>query len=640
MSRGGSPRLTPAAPAITFPILRLPTVNKLVSRAALAAIALMPFLLMAILASPAHAAKRPNFVWLLSEDNSKHYLKFDEHGAPAPNIEALAREGIVFERAFSNSPVCSVARTTLQTGCYGPRIGTQFHRKSKPATLPNGLRMFPYYLRQAGYYTTNNSKKDYNAVEGKGVWDESSRRATWRNRPTRETPFFHMQSFGMSHESSLHFKAAEFKRSPSKPKSGEVFVAPYHPDTPLFRFTYARYHDRMAAIDQAIGKIVSQLKEDGLLDDTFIFYFGDHGGVLPRSKGYLYESGLHVPLVVRVPKNFRELSPGSRTKGFVSFIDFGPTLLNLAGLEVPKPMDGRPFLGRGATTESLAQRHEAFGYADRFDEKYDLVRSLRKGRYKYIRNYEAFLPDGLQNNYRYRMLAHQQWRELYRQGKLNAAQRQFFESKPVEALYDLEKDPYEVKNLAGDPAHAEKLAELRGRLQSWVKGMPDLSFYPESHLVKHGLDAPVEFGRKHAPEIARLVETADLSLLPFEKARPKLQRALQSSNRWERYWAVTAASCFGKEAAPLAAAIKERLEDPERLVRVRAAEFLAIAVGEDPRPTLYRALSEIESPVEGLIILNTAAFLNDRNPSHRFNVNKAQFKTKGGQMGRRLDYLK
>ncbi len=153
------------------------------------------------------AAERPNFVWLLSEDNSTHYLKlFNEHGAPTPNIDALAREGVVFQRAFSCAPVCSVARTTLITGCYAPRVGTQYHRRSKMVPLPEPLRMFPAYLRRAGYYTTNNNKKDYNAVEGQGVWDQSSKKATWRNRPSPETPFFHMQSFGQSHESSLHFK--------------------------------------------------------------------------------------------------------------------------------------------------------------------------------------------------------------------------------------------------------------------------------------------------------------------------------------------------------------------------------------------------------------------------------------------------
>ena len=175
-------------------------------------------------------------------------------------------------------------------------------------------------------------------------------------------------------------------------------------------------------------------------EDTFVFYFGDHGGVLPRSKGYAYESGLHVPLVVRVPKNFKYLvkcEPGHREKGFVEFVDFGPTILNLSGAEIPGGIDGKPFLGEGAGT-----RNYTFNYADRFDEKYDFVRWIRKGKYSYQRNFQPFNFDALQNDYRYRQLAFEEWRQLYKKGKLNAIQRQFFETRPVEALYDIEADPH------------------------------------------------------------------------------------------------------------------------------------------------------------------------------------------------------
>ncbi|MCP4447465.1 MAG: sulfatase-like hydrolase/transferase, partial [Myxococcales bacterium] len=175
-----------------------------------------------------------------------------------------------------------------------------------------------------------------------------------------------------------------------------------------------------------------------------VFYFGDHGGVLPRGKGYIYESGLHVPLVVRVPEKWQHLvdrKNGSRAQGFVSFIDFGPTVLNLAGVKVPEQMDGMPFLGEGITAGEVDARDESFGYADRFDEKYEFIRSLRKGKYQYIRYFQPFLPDGLQNNYRYRMLAFTEWRDLYKAGKLSGPELQFFQSKPVEQLFDTEADP-------------------------------------------------------------------------------------------------------------------------------------------------------------------------------------------------------
>ncbi|MGB0273598.1 MAG: sulfatase-like hydrolase/transferase, partial [Opitutales bacterium] len=210
----------------------------------------------------------------------------------------------------------------------------------------------------------------------------------------------------------------------------------------------------MSVIDDLIGSALKKLEEDDLLEDTFVFYFGDHGGVLPRGKGYAYESGVHVPLVVRIPRNFSHLvdhEEGTRTDGFVSFIDFGPTILNLAGIDVPLFMDGKPFLGKGVKSKDLSKRDEVYCYADRFDEKYDLVRTVRKGKWKYIRNYQGFYPDGLQNNYRYRMLAYQEWRELFKAGKLNDKQSQFFRPRPAEQLFDLSVDPHEVNDLSGKP---------------------------------------------------------------------------------------------------------------------------------------------------------------------------------------------
>ena len=470
------------------------------------------------------AAERPNVVWIVSEDNSIHYLRhFFPGGAVAPNIEALAAGGLTFDHAFSNAPVCSVARTTLATACYGPRIGTQFHRRYRLAPMPNGLKMFPAYLRDAGYYTTNNSKKDYNAVEGEGVWDESSDKASWRNRTSPGQPFFHMQSHSDSHESRLHFSRKTFENTPTAADPDQVRLADYFPDTPMFRYTHATYLDRMGVIDEIVGRTVGQLREDGLLEDTFVFYFSDHGGVLPRSKGYLYESGLHVPLVVHVPKNFEHLvdaPAGSRVSGFVNFIDFGPTVLNLCGVAVPPQVDGKPFLGSGVAMDEVNSRRESFGYADRFDEKYEFVRSLRDGKFQYIRHYQPYLPDGLNNIYRYKSLAFIQWRALFEDGKLSGASKQFFEPKSVEHLYDCESDPHQTVNLADDPQHAKVLRQMRGRLQSIVKGLPDLSFYPESYLVANAMGNPVRFGREHQQEISRLVDTADLALLPWGGSTP------------------------------------------------------------------------------------------------------------------------
>lgn len=600
----------------------------------------------ASLGNAAVAADRPNFVWLISEDNSMHYLRhFDEHGASTPRIEELAKDGLTFINAFSNSPVCSVARTTLITSCYGPRIFTQFHRRSVLVPLPNGLRMFPAYLRDAGYYTTNNRKKDYNAIEGEGVWDESSNQASWRNR-TKNQPFFHMQSFGHTHESSLHFSSEDMERQSTKTDPESVFVAPYHPDTPTFRYTNARYRDNIQTVDQKIGAVVDQLEEDGLLEDTFVFYFGDHGGVLPRGKGYAYESGLHVPLVIRIPDKWKYLvdfERGERVDGFVSFVDFGPTLLRLAGIDLPKAIDGQPFLGKGISKDQVNQRDEAFGYADRFDEKYDLVRTIRKGKFEYVRSFQPFNFDGLQNNYRYKMLAFQQWRELYKAGKLNSVQSQFFETRPVELLFDIESDPHETKNLAKNPDYSDKLVEMRRRLSAQMKSMPDLSMYPENVLVNNAASDPVGFGQKHKSEIARLVDIAELSLVPFDQARQKIAGAISSNNPWERYWGLIVCSCHGQSADSFVDQAKHiAAHDTEPLVRVRAAEFLGLIGAAAPQKTILRVLAETNDGVEAALALNSLTLLRDSKPGYPFHISLDHFRPsarKNDSVKRRLEYL-
>ena len=592
----------------------------------------------------AHAlTEKPNFVFILSEDNSKHYLRLygAELGA-TPAIESMAKDGIVFDHAFSNAPVCSVARTTLMTGILAPKAGFQYHRKHTPAQMPQGVKMWPAYLRDAGYYTSNNSKKDYNVVEGEGVWNESSRKATWRNRPANDTPFFHMHTLGVSHESSLHFPESAFKKDPPRTDPNAVSPAPYHPDTPTFRFTYARYFDRIKQMDTQVDKLIKQLAEDGLLDTTFIFYFGDHGGVLPRGKGYLHESGLHVPLVVRIPEKWRSEIPlevGSRVGGFVSFIDFGPTLLHLAGLKTPSLLDGSPFIGPAISRTTLDHRDETFGYADRFDEKFEMVRSIRKGRYKYIRSYQPFYPDGLQNNYRYIMLAYEEWRTLHRQGKLNEIQSAFFSPKPVEQLFDLRTDPHESKNLALNRGYTALLHSLRDRLNQKLSSIHDLSFYPENHMVKHALKDGVAFGNAHADEINILQQTANLALLPFNEAEEKLMRALDLDEPLIRYWALTVASTFGKQATSLAARVESLLKEADPLVRVRAAEFLALIGRNDPRPTFYQVLNENHGDLVSLITLNSVVLFHDMENGYPFDVSQLKDPEGKEEVKRRLDYL-
>jgi arylsulfatase A-like enzyme len=566
----------------------------------------------------------PNIVWITSEDNSKHYLQlFDENGVKTPNIERLADSGLIFTNAFSNAPVCSAARSTLISGCYGPRMASHYHRKIEQVPMPESVEMFPSYLRKAGYYTTNNFKEDYNIIKSDNVWDESSNQASWRNRKEGQ-PFFHVINIGITHEGQLHFNQEQMKSTNTITDKDAVFIPPIHPQTETFKYTNAFYMDRIITMDAEVGKVLDELEQDGLFENTFIFYYGDHGGVLPGSKGYLMETGLHVPLVVYIPPKYRYLvdaGPGTRIDGFVSFVDFGATVLNLAGIELPEGIDGNPFLGNGIKADELNTRDETFSYADRMDEKYDMVRALRKGKFKYVRNFNPFNFDGLMNNYRYRQLAYQEWKDMYWNGELNDLQSAFFEPKSPESLYDISADPYETVNLAGDPEFAEILLEMRGRLNERLKGMPDLSFFPEFYLVQHAFDNPVEFGQKHKNKIQSYIDISNLMLTDYSSAEPAIKASLKSNDPWERYWGIIVCSSFGNSAKDMIPVLKQLAKtDTEFINRVRAAEFLGITGTENPAPVMLNALYGTRNKEEALLILNSIVLMKDGFYGYSFDL--------------------
>ncbi|SHK67996.1 Arylsulfatase A [Reichenbachiella agariperforans] len=574
----------------------------------------------------------PNIVWIVSEDNSKHYMRlFDENGIETPHIEKLASQGVRFDRAFSNGAVCSVARSAIISGCYGPRTLTNYHRNIQAAPMPDSLRMFPHYLREAGYYTANNAKEDYNFIKGDSVWDESSNKASWRNRQSGH-PFFYVHNIGTTHESRLHFTAEEMQNNATQTKLDDYQVQPNHPDDSVFRYTNAYYRDKIQQMDEQVGEVIAQLKQDDLLDSTIIFYYGDHGGVLPGSKGYIYETGLHVPMVAYIPPAYKHLSawaPGSATEAFVSFIDLAPTVLRLAGLPTPSRMDGKPFLGQGLTKNKLEQRNTTYGYADRFDEKYDQVRSIRVGPYKYIRNYQPYNFDGLLNNYRYKQLAYQDWQDKHHSHQLNEVQSAFFESRPPEMLFDVEADPYETNNLADDPSFAPTLVALRKKLNTWVTHMPDLSFYPEYFLLDQAIDNPVAFGQTHQSDIKKYAQIADLSLQSFDDAKAKLITALSSSDPWERYWALMTCSSFGQQAMVLTEEVTQVMHKDSLLInQVKAAEFLGLSKAVDPAKQLVDCLYQSQDPTEALLILNSIMLLRSAPHHYTFEIDLKQLQSK------------
>lgn len=589
--------------------------------------------------------ERPNIVWITSEDNSKHYMKmFDEIGVETPNIERLATHGVKFTRAFSNAPVCSAARSTLISGCYGPRIASNYHRKIETVPMPESLAMFPAYLKAAGYYTSNNSKEDYNIIKSDSVWDDSSKKASWRNRKEGQ-PFFHVQNFTTTHESQLFFKEEELKAADTLTDRNTCFIQPNHPHTEIFKYLNARYRDKIVALDEQVGDVIDKLEKDGLLDNTFVFYYGDHGGVLPGSKGYLFETGLHVPLVVHIPKKYEHLvslKPGTSSEAFVSFVDFGPTVLNLAGVDVPEAMDGKPFLGKGVTAEDMLEKNITYGYADRFDEKYDMVRSVRKGKYKYIRNYQPFNYDGLWNNYRYKQGGYVEWYEMYKKGELNEVQARFFETKLPEVLYDVEADPYETNNLADKPEYEETLKDMRFELNSWVKEMPDLSFYPEHVLINNAFSNPVAYGQQHKSDISGYVDVANLEIENFDVAKAEIEENLNSEDAWKRYWALIVCSSFGEKSKGMLPTIKQIAKNDSELInRLRAAEFLGLTQTEDPTDMICEILYQSEDAIEALLILNSVVMLQDGH-GYNFDIELDKISTivkEESQVQRRLEYL-
>ena len=594
---------------------------------------------------------KPNILWLVSEDNSLHYMNlYTEGGAEMPNISSLASTGVVFENAFSNAPVCSVARSTIITGVYAPRIGTQYHRRMSLVKLPNDVKPLPVYLKEAGYYTTNNSKEDYNFIKDGAIWDESSGKASYKNRK-KEQPFFHVQNFHNTHEGQLHFDKEHLENALKTNNLDSIKPFPYHPDTPTFRYTQSLYHSHHKDVDNEIGKFLKKLENEGLLENTIIFYYADHGGVLPRSKGYIFESGLNVPLVVRIPEKFKKLSPfkaGTRTSSFVEFVDLVPTVLSLAGIEIPKSVDGKPFLGKKIKRFELENQNTTFGYADRFDEKYDLVRSIRVGKYKYIRNYQPFNIDGLYNFYRYKMLAYIEWYNLFIDGKLNEVQSQFFRPRKPEGLYNINEDPHETNNLVNDVSYNETLLDLRSKLKDHLISINDLSFLPEPHLLENGLNDIVGYSEKNKDLIKKLIEISDLQLYDYNEVSSQIKDALTDNNPWVRYWGLIVCSTFGNQALENKDKISFIFEnDPENLVRMRAAEFLILNNFDISDSKINSLLKNSNFEAETNLMLNTLANIKTIKPSYKLNLKKEVFpknwlpplRNENALVNRRMNFL-
>ncbi len=431
--------------------------------------------------------ERPNILWIVAEDLSPIIPPFGDQTVETPYLSRLSEEGVRYTNVFSTSGVCAPSRAAIATGMYQNHIGAHHMRTRSvidegpeglipyEAVPPPYMKMQSQYFREAGYYTTNNAKEDYQFRAPVTAWDESSSQAHWRNRDLGQ-PFFSVFNLGITHESQI-WRQADAPSLVSKDL--DVPVPPYLPTTDISLNDIRQVYSNIVSMDKQVGRILNQLEEDSLVEDTIIFFYSDHGGPLPRQKRLLYDSGIEVPLIIRFPNKWRA---GETDDQLVSFVDFKSTTLSLAGIRPPSYSDGRAFLGEFVETPPRNYIHAA---ADRFDNEYDTIRAVRDSRFKYLRNYNLDKPYYLPLPYREQMPIMQELLRLNEQGKLNQNQAQWFRhQKPLEELFDIENDPHELQNLAEDSAYSDKLIELRVELDSWLSGFKDLGFKPEDELIK------------------------------------------------------------------------------------------------------------------------------------------------------------
>jgi len=460
-------------------------------------------LLFSLLSFLLSAQKRPNIVWIVCEDMSPHLGSYGEKLAKTPNLDQLAKESVRYTNVFSTAGVCAPSRAALITGCYQTAIGAQNMRTMGPApnyynpkdfpeghkpysaVLPEGVIGFPEYLRQAGYYTSNNAKQDYQFEAPVTIWNESSAKAHWRNRADKSQPFFSVFNFEVTHESQVWAR----DKQPLLVDWHQVKVPSYYPQDSIAQKTMARFLSNVMVMDEQIGKIIAQLKEDGLYENTIVFFYSDHGDGMPFVKREVLQRGLRVPLLIKAPF----LQAGTVDNQMISFLDFGPSVLSLAGVKVPSVMHGNDFLGNQKPKQ---KRKYAYAARDRMDSQIDRVRSVTDGRFTYIRNYFPNQASYQNIDYRLANPLMKHMLTLRDAGKLNAVQMQWFQlPRNQEELYDFVNDPDEVNDLSKNPKYQQKLIELRKQHKIWLKKYPDLGAIKEMDMVNQWWG-----GKKEAPK--------------------------------------------------------------------------------------------------------------------------------------------
>jgi arylsulfatase A-like enzyme len=441
---------------------------------------------------PAAPATRPNIVWISNEDMSPHLGVYGDTMARTPALDRLAAQSIRFTRAFSTAPVCAPSRAAIITGMYQTAIGAQHMRTTEDtvpelpgpylAVPPFYVKAFPEYLRAAGYYTSNRAKTDYQFGTPFTIWDDLGAQAHWRNRADKSQPFFSVFNLEITHESRSFPSSPSRKGKPLVTDAAKIKVPPYYPDSPVVREELARMYDNIADMDGQVAEILRQLEEDGLADNTIVFYWSDHGDGVPRAKRSLYDSGLHVPLMIRVPPRLSAVAPpGTVSSELVSFIDLAPTVLSLAGVAMPGHMQGRALVG---PAKGPAPAY-VFAARDRMDAEYDMMRSARDASFLYIRNFSTEQPYVGHIIYRNQSAIMQEWLRMQAAGQLSGPAALWMRtSRPPEELYDVRRDPHQIENVAAEPAHRATLERMRAAVHEWMTRVGDQGLINEPEMIQ------------------------------------------------------------------------------------------------------------------------------------------------------------
>ncbi len=521
---------------------------------------------------------RPNILWITCEDLSPHLGSYGDKFAYTPNLDKLAAEGVRYEHAYATAPVCTPARSSLITGVFASSLGTQHLRGVMP--LAKNIHCFTEFLRKQGYYCSNNVKEDYNFKTPPSAWDESSDTAHWRKKESSQ-PFFSVFNFMTTHQSRTRYPKEKLEEISQKLPEKErhdpdkVPLPPYYPDTPTIRTNMAVLHTQVTLMDKQVQDILDQLEEDGLAEDTIVFFYSDHGDGLPRGKRWLHDTGIKVPLIIRFPDKYKHLAPdepGSTVHRMVSFVDFAPTVLSLTGIQPPSYMQGEAFLGE----HEGEKRDHIIAISDRVDEVLVMSRTIRNKRYQYIRNFYPHRPRMQKSFFSEITPIRKELRRLDAEGKLEGDEAWLMSpTTPADELYDTQNDPYEMNNLAGSPEHQDIMNEMKQELFDWMIETKDLSLLPESEMIYRSQGgSPCDMAREEGTyPIQRILKIADM-VGRGAKYCDEFRKALSDDEIAIRFWAATGLAALGKGAAPALEELQKTLHDPAPSVRYSAAEAL------------------------------------------------------------------